>query len=96
LSGTVIEGLYLTLHISENTFQNPQIIKAILFQKEPLTKLETMMEDYKDSALLSDVYKDIAEINGIFALEEGNTSMTQEQVAKLIGLVDAMREKFVQ
>jgi hypothetical protein len=96
LSGTVIEGLYLTLHISENTFQNPQIIKAILFQEEPLMKLETMMANYKDSELLKDVYQDIVAINKVFALEEGTTSMTQEQVEKLTSLVDAMREKFVQ
>ena len=96
LSGTVIEGLYLTLHVSENTFQNPELIKAILFQKEPLKKLESMMVDYKDSELLKDVYQDIVKINQVFALEEGATSMTKTQVEKLTGLVDAMREKFVQ
>ena len=94
LSGTVIEGLYLTTHISENTFQNPKIIEAILFQKEPLMKLESMMGEYKDSELLSDVYADIVKINAVYALEEGTTSMTQEQVNKLTGLFSSMRNKF--
>ena len=96
LSGTVVEGLYLTTHISENTFQNPKIIKAILFQKEPLMKLESMMANYKDSELLSDVYQDIVEINKIYALEEGTTSMTKEQVEKLTDAVTTMRDKFTQ
>ncbi|MGQ7868550.1 hypothetical protein [Sunxiuqinia sp. sy24] len=96
LSGTVIEGLYLTTHISENTFQNPKLIEAILFQKEPLMKLENMMKTYKDSELLSDVYADIVSINAIYALEEGTTSMTKEQVVKLTDLLTSIRTKFVQ
>lgn len=96
LSGTVIEGLYLTTHISENTFQNPELIKAILFQKEPLMKLESMMAKYKDSELVSDVYQDIVAINKIYALEEGTTSMTKEQVEKLTDSVTTMRDKFTQ
>ncbi|MHA7108527.1 hypothetical protein ACRTDU_00290 [Sunxiuqinia elliptica] len=94
LSGTVIEGLYLTTHISENTFQNPKLIEAILFQKEPLMKLESMMAEYKDSELLKDVYVDIVEINEIYAMEEGTTSMTKDQVEKLTDLLTKMRNKF--
>ncbi|HKJ43067.1 MAG TPA: hypothetical protein VKA27_13315 [Sunxiuqinia sp.] len=96
LSGTVIEGLYLTTHVSENTFQNPKLIKAILFQKEPLIKLDSMMAEYKDSEMLSDVYQDIVAINKIFALQEGTTSMTKEQVEKLTDAVTTMRDKFTQ
>lgn len=95
LSGTVIEGLYLTTHISENTFQNPKIIEAILFQKEHLVTLEAMMQEYKDSELISDVYADIKSINAIYALEEGLTSMTQNQVTQLTELVTDVRERFV-
>lgn len=96
LSGTVFEGLYLTTHVSENTFQNPKLIEVILFQKEPLMKLESMMAEYKDSELLSDVYADIVEINGIYALEEGTTSMTEEQVTKLTELLTSVRNKYAE
>jgi len=96
LSGTVIEGLYLTTNVSENTFQNPKLIEAILFQKEPLMKLEEMMEPYKDTEMLGDLYADIASINAIYALEEGATSMTKEQVVKLTDLIASIRSKFVQ
>ncbi len=96
LSGSVIEGLYLTTNISENTFQNPKLIEAILFQEEPLVKLEEMMEPYKDTELLGDVYADIASINAIYALEEGSSSMTKEQVVKLTDLIASIRNKFVQ
>ncbi len=96
LSGSVFEGLYLTTHISENTFNNPKIVEAILFQKEPLQELETIMEQYKDSELVGEVYQDIVSVNSIYALEEGSTSMSEEQVVKLTEKVTEIREKYIQ
>ena len=96
LSGSVIEGLYLTTNVSENTFQNPKLIEAILFQEEPLMKLEERMEPYKDTEILGDLYADIASVNAVYALEEGSTSMTKEQVVKLTDLIASIRNKFVQ
>ena len=92
----MIEGLYLTTNVSENTFQNPKLLEVILFQEEPLMKLEEMMEPYKDTELLADLYADITSINAIYALEEGATSMTKEQVVKLTDLIASIRNKFVQ
>ncbi len=96
LTGTVFEGLYLTTHISENTFQNPKIIEAILFQKTPLEELATMMETYKDSEMLSEVYQDIQSINAVYALEEGSTSMSEDQVIKLTDTLTKIRDKYAQ
>lgn len=96
LAGTVFEGLYLTTHISENTFQNPKLIETILFQKKPLAELEKMMEEYKDSDILKETYKDLKAVNAIYALEEGTTSMTKEQVLKLTETISKIREKMIE
>lgn len=96
LAGTVYEALYLTTNISENTFQNPKLIETILFQKEPLMELEKMLEEYKDTELLSETYTDIQSINAIYALEEGTTSMTREQINKLTETITAIRNKHVE
>jgi len=96
LAGTVYEGLYLTTHISQNTFQNPKLIETILFQKQPLIELGEMLEKYKDSELLSETYNDIDTINKIYAMEEGNTSMTVEQINKLTETITAIRNKHVE
>jgi len=96
LTGTMVEGLYLTTHISENTFQNPKIIEAILFQKEPLQKLEKMMENYNNSELLKEAYQDLKRINAIYALEEGSTSMTEKQVTELTETLTEVRNNLVQ
>lgn len=96
LTGSVVEGLYLTTHISENTFQNPKILEAILFQKDALKDLETMMAKYKDSELLKEAYADIQAINAIYAMEEGSTSMTESQVKQLTETVTKIRTTCVQ
>ena len=67
LTGSVVEGLYLTTHISENTFQNPKIIEAILFQKTAIADMEKMMEPYKDSETVKDAYVAVQSINAIYA-----------------------------
>lgn len=96
LAGSVIEGLYLTTHISDQTFNNPNIIETILYQKEPLKKLAKMMEVYKDSELSASAYMSIVEINEIFAMDESNTAMTETQITKLTQLLDQLRENSIQ
>ncbi|MFA9389197.1 MAG: hypothetical protein ACERKD_05295 [Prolixibacteraceae bacterium] len=96
LAGTAIEGLYLSTHISENTFQNPQIIKTILYQKEPLMKLAKLMEPFKDSELSASVYSTVQSINEVYALNESTSSMTLEQIETLTQVLDQLREESVQ
>lgn len=95
LAGTVYEGLYLTTHVSENTFQNPRLIETILFQKQHIRELGQLLEKYEDSELLSETRQDIAAINAIYALEEGTTSMTREQVEKLTETITEIRNRHV-
>ncbi len=95
LAGTVYEGLYLTTHISENTFQNPRLIETILFQKQHINDLGELLEEYKDSELLSETWQDISSINAIYALERGTTAMTEEQVTKLTETITQIRNRHV-
>jgi hypothetical protein len=96
LAGTVYEALYLSTHISENAFQNPKLIETILFQKKPLVELGNMLEEYKDTELLSETYSDIRAINEIYAIEEGTTSMSREQINKLTETIATIRNKHVE
>ncbi len=95
LSGSVVEGLYLATNISQNAWNNPEIVKAIISQKPSLLKIQELMEPYKESELLKDVYKDITEINAIYNLTEGASAMTQEQIEKLTELVRDLRESYI-
>ncbi|HNW49542.1 MAG TPA: hypothetical protein PKH79_00585 [Prolixibacteraceae bacterium] len=92
LAGSVIEGLYLTCHLSESTYQNPEIVKTILYQKEPLQKLQALMES-GNIELTQPVLNDIKKINAIFAEAEEPASLTIQQVDQLTGLLSQIREK---
>jgi hypothetical protein len=96
LAGSAIEGLYLTLHISDKTFQNPKIVETILYQKEPLTELEGLMAEFKDTELSKSVFNQVKKINAIFAMDESTTAITQEQISLLIKLVEDVRNFNVQ
>lgn len=96
LAGSAIEGLYLTTHISENTLQNPKIVETILYQKEPLQKLEVLMAEFKDTELTGSVYANIQKINEVFGMEEGTTAFTQDQLEVLNQLLDQVRNVNVQ
>lgn len=95
LTGSVVEGLYLTTHISANTFQNPKILEAILFQKNALKDLEKLMEPKKDSDLLKQAYADLQAINAVYDMNEGTTSMTEAQVLKLTETISKIRTAYV-
>jgi len=92
LAGTVIEGLYLTSHISESTYQNPEIVKALLFHKEPLMKLEKLMEN-GNSELTKSVLTNIKSLNAIYAKVEGTNSITKQQTEELTSLLNTIREE---
>lgn len=48
VAGSWIEGLYISTHISEFTFDNKEIVKILLSQKEPLLKLMELLNQYRN------------------------------------------------
>lgn len=92
LAGTVMEGLYLTSHLSESTYQNPEIVKAILYHKEPLMKLQKLMES-GNTELTKPVLDNIKKINAIYSEVEGSTSITKQQIEQLTSILDQIRKE---
>jgi len=92
LAGTVIEGLYLTSHLSESTYQNPEIVKAILYHKDPLMKLEKLMEG-GNKELTTNVLANIKSINAIYAEVNGTTSITKKQIEQLNSILEKIRKE---
>lgn len=95
LAGSVVEGLYLATNISENSYQNPEIVKTIISQKESLLKLQELMAPHQESETLQEVYANIAAINQIYAQTEGSTAMTKKQIEDLTALVRTLRASYI-
>ncbi len=95
LSGTWIEGMYLTTNISENTFENIEIIKIIMKQEESLNKIIDLMKNYKNNDMISEVYSKLLEIQNIYKLEEGTDALSLKQLEKITKSVNDFRSVII-
>ena len=95
LAGTWLEGLYLVTNISENTYDNINIVKIIMKQEESLKKMLDLMAVYKQNEMIKDIYTKLSKINEIYELQEGTDALTQNQVIKLTELVANYRSEIV-
>lgn len=92
VAGAWVESMYLTLIISENTPLNAQIINAILYQQNSLSKTLELLESSseKPEALITALLG----IKNTFDQESAG-SLTVDQVTKLTSQVNALRAHFI-
>lgn len=96
LAGTWVEGLYLVTNISDNTFDNLDILKVIVKQEGPLKKILELMASFKDSEMTKDVYENLQSINAIYELEEGTDALSVKQMVDISEAVAVFRAKLVE
>ena len=95
VSGSWIEGLFLATHISEYTFNNKEMVKITMSQKEPLDKLVTLLDKYKGNENIDAMRQDLAPLHEIFShVEEGGISESQCESIK--NAVEVIRTKAVE
>ncbi len=95
ISGSYVEALYIATHISEDTYNNVEMIKIIMEQKEPLNKLMGLLKDANSNEDIVDIETSLTKLNTIFSgLEEG--SITQEQMQAIADEVAAIRSGIVE
>ena len=54
------------------------------------------MKESKNEEMTKDARQIIQEINSIYATEEGNTSMTEQQVMRLTETLEKIRNSYIQ
>jgi predicted small secreted protein len=94
MAGAWVEGLYIATHISEETFNNKEMIEIVLKQKDPLVKLMEILSDYKTEASVAETIDDLSELASIYASIE-TTAITQEQMTQIAEESLKVRSKFV-
>lgn len=78
VTGSWIEGLYIATHISEDTYNNPEMVKLVMEQKEPLNKLMSILEEVKENEDIAATMADLKNIHDIFnTLDNGSISQAQ-------------------
>ncbi len=62
ITGSWIEGMYLTSQIAIGARDNTEITDVIIRQNDPLEKLIALLDGHEDDAFIHSMYKDLTEI----------------------------------
>ncbi len=80
LAGSWVEALFIATHISEDTYNNKEMVKIVMDQKASLNKLFSLMEVVKDKAAIEEVMALLKPLHEIYnSIEEGAISEKQMQ-----------------
>lgn len=95
ISGSFIEGLYIATNISDNTFNNKEMVKIVMTQKEPFQKLMDLLNNYSDTEYCADIIEDMTPLYTVFqSIEEGG--ITENQLELIKAEVKNLRAKIVE
>ncbi len=85
VSGSWVEGLYLATHISEFTFDNKEIVKIVMSQKDPLDNLMEILSkpEFEGNEVLNEVKEELTPLHIIYrSVDEGGMSEIQLEAIK--------------
>jgi hypothetical protein len=94
MTGSWVEGLYITSQIGIISKNNTDIVKIIANQKEPLSKLVEMMKPNAQDAAIAELLASLQPLVDIFAEISGDT-LTPEQFEKVSQAVSQVREGLI-
>ncbi len=95
LAGSWVEALYISTHISQDTYNNKEMVKIVMDQKASLNKLVSLMEVVKENAAVAETLSLLANIHAIYnSIEEG--AITKDQMDAIIKEINAVRTKMVE
>ena len=95
VAGSWVEGLYITTHISDDTFNNKEMVKIILSQKDPLVKLSELLDKYPNVEYVASLNAELKPLYDIYNnIEEG--SITESQLENIKNSVDQIRTKIIE
>ncbi len=94
VAGSWIEGLYIATHISQETFENKEMIKILQSQKEPLVKLVELLGKVEGEPNLSEISNDLQPLYKIYTSVDEN-SLSEEQMNNIRTEIEIVRAKVV-
>ncbi len=95
VAGSWIEGLNIATHISDDTFDNKEMVKIVMSQKEPLEKLMKLMADYPDNEAVKDIRECLTPLADTYASVEQN-SISESQIAGIKAHIGEVRSYIVE
>ncbi|ASB48884.1 hypothetical protein [Alkalitalea saponilacus] len=95
LAGSWVEALYIATHISEDTYQNKEMVAIVMNQKSSLNKLLSLMEVVKDNPAIDEVMQQLKPIQRVYnSIEDG--AITERQLRQITDKVYVVRNQMVE
>lgn len=95
VAGAWIEGLYISTNISETTFQDTEIVKAIMNQKQPLAKLLELLKPHTNHETIQQLLIDLEPIFEVYNnIEEGG--ITESQLNDITERISTIRNDLIE
>jgi hypothetical protein len=95
LAGSWVEALYITTNISEDTYQNKEMVKIVMDQKYSLNKLLDLMKNYESDTAVKEVLDEMQPLAKVYSMVEEN-AISEKQMNIIIAEVTKIRNDFVQ
>ena len=93
VSGSWIEGMYITANIAKSSRDNTTFMEILATQSNSLDKLVSLLEPAQDVSEISMIYKNLLDLQGIY--EGVGESMTSEQLDLVLAKVKELRDAVV-
>ena len=95
LAGSWVEALYITTHISQDTYNNKEMVKIVMEQKASLNKLVSLMEEMKENIAVAETLNQLSKLHGIYnSIEEG--AISKDQMDAIVNEIYAVRTSMVE
>lgn len=93
MAGSWIEALYIATHISEDTYNNKEMVKIVMDQKATLKELLEILNKDADNADVQEVITDLTPIKTVY--DAINGGINEDQLNSISDLVKTLRSKIV-
>lgn len=93
VSGMWVELMYIASHISQDTYDNTEIVKLIYGQKESLQKLIDLLEPRVSNKDISDLQSKLKQIKTVY--DSVQTGLTKEEYKSITSTIESIRGSFV-
>jgi hypothetical protein len=93
VNGFYVEGLYIATHISEDTFNNTEMVKIIYDQSKPLEKLIELNGKFPENQYLETLQNALKKLKALY--DETDGSLTKEQLKTLTTSIETIRNSIV-
>lgn len=92
-AGTWIEGLYIATHISEDTYNNVDMVSLIYEQSESLEQLLELMKNYQTNVAVTELYNNLSELKSMYTSTDG--SLTEEELGAITSKIGEIRNDVI-